>query len=345
MKITHKTEAQKQQAAPLPAKRVSRADAVSKSAATLTLPTLGTLSWWTVSALTLSALEAEQHADSVGLSRTMLLKLKTARRAFIAACRTVQSSLHQFDPAVVRSKRILVRKLRDQDALTQFAFVIETVPAQADVDPLYETIGRMTLDNKNGAEQVSELGSANMAEFEPLAKQIRKTYEQLRSSYDEDDIRRMVLRAVNGKMLGVGIRSNGGIYFTPRDSDEELSKLTAFVNGLGGSSLFYRLGIVDAENARESIAASLADEVRTEMGQELTKMQNKKDDGVDVKSTTLTKRLNRVRALKLKVERYESLLRVGADKLKAELDAAQDAINVEVEAATRSESDKTTVTQ
>lgn len=306
-------------------KKIHSKDALlGAAAASRTLPTLGLLSWWSISAVEIEDAKLRELVLCNNLPQTLVPDLLDKSAAFKRACAGIEN-FYSLKPVGAAETRLLVRKIAESAKCTQFAFVREELPIAADTDPKYDPIGRLTFDKESGA--ISTMGGSE--EFwkdpsDPLTR-INTAMTQAMTHHNSSAIRGMILHAIKDNYMGIGIRPNGGIYFTSRTFDADIDNIGKLVTAISPESIFFTLGIVDAEKTRTNMFNIMQMELAGELKQEAEALELliSEPDKIEGHRRALTTRLKNFEALYNKADLYEGLLQMSAASLKKRIDAAQ----------------------
>lgn len=182
------------------------------------------------------------------------------------------------------------------------------------------------------------LTSELLEEERDLLSKARPAFEEARRSYDSGAVRRMVFRVIS-ECSPVALRSSGGVYFVPATHEPAIRCVERFVAELKDRlkqreaeeserrglerTLVMAVELVDREDYRDAIAASLDEQVDREANALIREMAD-----VLSRQRSITKRRQedffaRVRSLKKAVSEYEALLEREVSDARANLELAQ----------------------
>lgn len=261
------------------------------------LPTLGTLSWWSLEVGGVTRDQLRNIYYDVGLPERYLPKERDREEAFSLACRSFQG------PGV------LVRPRERTKAKRGFTFVREVL--RDGQDPYYEVVGVAVLGVESGKIRVT----GTFPDFNDLISR----YKYFLYYYTSDDIRAVVLDVIKNELNGLGIRPNGGIYFTARQHDDTVERLAQMVNRLG-RSVFFMLGIIDSEKSRLNMFQIMKSELLGELAKHQERLEQMLAKKQQVDATEIARQIRAVQKMIDKAKVYEDLLQYEAEELHQEID-------------------------
>lgn len=140
-----------------------------------------------------------------------------------------------------------------------------------------------------------------------------KNYQLYLTTYD-GPAKRRTARAVLLDLAATALKETGGVYLVPRDNEELLFQLIAFIKGLPGCTA-YKMPVEDTAEARDMVrdlitnkAETLLSEIRATVKADLVSEQN-----VQVL-------LEKARRMKKEVSTYQNILRESIGTLETDVD-------------------------
>lgn len=260
------------------------------------LPTLGTLSWWSLEVGGVTRDQLRNIYYDIGLPERYLPKERDRAEAFALACRSFQGP------------GMLVRPRERTKAKRGFTFVREVL--RDGQDPYYEVVSVAVLGVESGKIRVT----GTFPDFNDLISR----YKYFLYYYTSDDIRAVVLDVIKNELNGLGIRPNGGIYFTARQHDDTVERLAQMVNRLG-RSVFFTLGIIDSEKSRLNMFQIMKSELLGELARHQERLEQMLVQK-QVDATEIARQIRAVQKMIDKVKVYEDLLQYEAGELHQEID-------------------------
>jgi hypothetical protein len=257
------------------------------------LPTLGTCSWWSITDIAVTRADLKDRFFTCDLPKDWLPDSRTAKSAFLRAC------------GARAEKHLLVRKLEDNNEECVFAFVDETIER---TNPRYAVRTKARLD-KITEEVVIE------NDLNGFGDTLLTDYVRFLNEYNAADVQQLLLSIIHWRLNGVGIRPNGGIYFTPKDTDPTIDKLVAFVEEFGNGSVLFTMGIVDAERTRLNLFQIMKAELEGELSRYAEELDGFLAPDAPTRPSTLARKLEQFQKAEAKAEMYESLLEMEAADL------------------------------
>mgnify|MGYP001255332455 CR=1 FL=1 len=258
-------------------------------------PLLGYAVYWSLENIKITHSDFKALLVKVGLDPDVAPEVRV-KSALIRAIRAETKG----------KKKTFHRKLTDTKDRAGFAIVDTDSVNEENLDVTFETSTRVALDK-----------NTKMVKIEGSNEQsIRDSFDSFRDLYTTDMFRNVVLKLVKGDCQGIGVRPKGGVYFVPSTHNETFQKLQALIVSFPGCSLDV-IPVIDTQNAKKSMWKSLNHEIREDLDQLKLEVEELGDDPQD---RSVQIRLERYKAIRAKVENYETLLNSTADGLKMELE-------------------------
>jgi hypothetical protein len=227
-----------------------------------------------------------------------------------------------------RHANLLVRDVRTSGTCVVRQLVREVVDAVG-ATLEHRAVGQFEL-SAGGEMRAFPLAAGLLAEEEEILGTALFGFERARAHHDAGAVRRTIGRAL-ASCSPVGLRASGGVYFVPRSYEPELRAIERFVgefkdrlNEKAKRTLVMAVELVDREEYRDAIAASLDEQVDREANALIREMGE-----ILRKRSKITRRrqedlFERVRALKGSVAEYEALLEREIADAWANLELAQE---------------------
>lgn len=136
--------------------------------------------------------------------------------------------------------------------------------------------------------------------------------------YNHEQFSQLVRKILEKTCTAISIRQNGGMYFIPVTQEAEFEKLGKFFEAVMPGSSLDSFPIVDARQAKKAMWKSLVGDVKQDLKALSKDLQ---DLPKEITGKMLAGRLEKYRALSVKVEMYENVLTGTARDLKKELQA------------------------
>lgn len=258
-------------------------------------PLIGYCVYWSIAGDLVTRYSAFlKHLEECGIP-TEVARAPQAKSALIRA-------MHEQNKG---KKTAFHRKVVDDKDIAAFAMVQSNVD-RTNLDVDFQTETKISFDKDT--KQIRVTGTN--------ADEIAARYEENKDVYNSDNFRAVTLRFIEKYCDSISIRERGGVYFIPAhrlDNFAALQKLFA----LFPSCSVDVIPVIDTAQAKKSMWKSLIGEVTAEI-------QAMKDDVVNIDKDSSERsveiRLARYRALKDKVENYETLLSGTATELKSEVE-------------------------
>src|SRR5215218_1233709 len=305
------------------------------SAAQEEVSLLGYLLWFSISEAAVGREDLLGAMEDAGLDERFAPGEISARDAFRRATSSLQRSRV---PYTARSQsrlfgterrhaNLLIRDVRTTGASVVRQLVREVVDAVG-ATLEHRTVGQLELSQK-GEMRAFPLTAGLLEEEEEILRAAEAAFEEARAHHDAGAIRRTNQRALS-ECAPVGLRTSGGVYFVPRSHEPEVRAIERFVGELkdrlkekAKRTLIMAVELVDCEEYRDAIAASLDEQVSREANALIKEMGE-----ILRKHSKITRRrqedlFGRVRALKGAVADYEALLEREIADARANLELAQ----------------------
>ncbi len=249
---------------------------------------LGDIVYWTLAEARIDRSTLEKLWAGAQLAPEHLPEPPTAEKALKAAVR---------EAAIGQPDR-LIRLGKEDDAEIVFAVVRETKHTDGSITYQQET--RVILDRK--AESVS----SDLVGHD-LAGVIATRFGELRSTHTVDDIRRAMMKTLDG-CAAVTLREHGGIYWVPAPYSETVRRLQGAIEKIG-SSRVYLLPVHASADANRT----LGDAAKLAIEDELAALKAEVDGFMTSppdRPTTLVRRLDAFEGLQARANLYRDVLQV-----------------------------------
>ncbi|MEM4234966.1 MAG: DUF6744 family protein [Candidatus Methanomethylicaceae archaeon] len=263
------------------------------------LPTLGTLSWWSIQEARIPVDAFTSAAKSCGIPDDWLLEPPSAEHAFTQAAKYAARMLFQ-------RKQVSTVKTLDDDKQVIIAITAQLVRGDGS-DPQLDVLAHAVLDRQNL--QVSIDGPVDQEKFKSI-------FDYFLSHYTSQDVRDFLLRVIRGRLMALCIRPNGGIYFTQRQFDPDIEKLERLISLLPGRSVFLTLGVVDSAKARTNMWQIFQEEMIMTLDKLADEIRTMIASGHACRKRSLAARIARLQRELVKTESYEQLLEINAQELR-----------------------------
>lgn len=272
-------------------------DVVRAGQKTRELPTLGSLSWWSIANVRIPISDVRARFEALGLP-TDKIEDRKPKVTFTKACGQLREASKFVRACGCNEERVAVAVIAEE--------LVE------EEDPRYTVEGRVAFERAS---------TSIVATNDILHQKADAAYREYLTTWDADDIRNLLLDIVRNDLGAIGLRPNGGVYFTHREHDQVLDKITKFVAGLGTDSVYFTLGIADAEDARENLFTVMQDEMRRDLAVAAQEVEKLLSGESKTRPKTLADRISSFKAASAKAAMYEGLLHLQADDIHQELEA------------------------
>ena len=297
---------------------------------------LGYLFWYSVSEAEVRREDLIGAMADAGLEEGFAPGEISARDAFRRATSSLQRSRVPVDSRSQsrlfgterRHANLLVRDVRTTGKSVVRQVLREVVDAVG-ATLEHRAVGQFEL-SASGEMRAYPLAAGLLEEEEEILGTGLSAFERARTHHDAGAVRRTVQRALSA-CSPVGLRTSGGVYFLPRAHEPELRAIERFVgelkdrlNGEAKRTLVMAVELVDREEYRDAIAASLDEQVESEANaliREMGEILRKQPRITRLRQEDL---FERVRALKCSVAEYEALLEREIADARANLELAQE---------------------
>lgn len=260
---------------------------------------VGDLIWWALAGARICRPDLERIWTDAGLSTSVLPEPPTAERALKTATRE----------ALLGVTDHLFRLGKESDDELVFALLHEHRDGAGNV--AHAQVARIRLDRG----QPSQLESD--APDHDLVRAVFDGYDRLRSTHLVDDVRRALVKVLDG-CAAVTLREHGGVYWVPAQFSETIHRLQLAVSRIGTS----RLDVVPIHATPESREA-LGHAAHASIEAEISSLRTEITAFMDVppeRSSTLLRRLEQFQELKEKAGLYRSVLSLQVTDLEASID-------------------------
>ncbi|MBK9519682.1 MAG: hypothetical protein IPO09_20615 [Anaeromyxobacter sp.] len=258
---------------------------------------LGDLIWWTLAEARIDRSTLENIWSGAQLAPEYLPDPPTAEKALKAAVR---------EAAVGQPDR-LIRLGKEDEAEIVFAVVRETKHTDGSISYQQET--RVILDRKVESVSSDIVGH-------DLAGVIATRFGELRSTHTADDVRRAMMKALDG-CAAVTLRDHGGVYWVPAPYAETVRRLQGAIEKIGNSRV-YLLPVHSSADANRTLgdAAKLA--IEDELAALKAEVEGFLVSPPD-RPSTLVRRLDAFEGLQARANLYRDVLQVHVADLETTL--------------------------
>lgn len=265
---------------------------------------LGDVIWWQLAGGEIDSENLARIWNSEMLPPEHLPEPPTAERAFRAALRSAQVGI---------SDRLLRIAQDDADRLV-VGIVAEH---RQDADLHYQVEARVSLEH--GTEALAADDPDH-----PIFHRIRERYQVCRRTCSVDDLRRAVVRTLEG-LAAIQLRTHGGILFTPAPGAATVRRLQAAVGQIGDSRLFI-LPISDSAEGQ----ATLTHVARRALEDDLEGLQAELKSFIESppeRESTLLRRLQQFEDLRARARLFSTVLQVRVDDLDKQIVTLEGVVN------------------
>jgi hypothetical protein len=226
-----------------------------------------------------------------------------------------------------RHANLLIRDVRTTGTSVVRQLVREVVDAVGTTSE-HRTVGQRELSG-SGQMRAFPLVGGLLEEEGEILRAAEAAFEEAKTHHDAGAIRRTIQRTLS-ECSPVGLRASGGVYFVPRGHEHEVRAIERFVGELkdrleekAKRTLIMAVELVDREEYRDAIAASLDEQVEREANALIKEMAEVLRSGKKITRRRQEDLFGRVRALKGAVAEYEALLEREIADARANLELAQ----------------------
>ena len=257
-------------------------------------PLIGWTVYWSTTQFSMAFEDFVKMLDECGISSHLARETLPKH----AAQRAIRES--------AKGKDTFHRKVADNTE--EAAFVIASTEVNSNMDASFTTNSKAVFDKE----------TKNLSVSGDQHKDIKNLFEKLKTEYTSHQVRTVILRFVKRYCSGITVMNTGGLYFVPKTSENELEKLYKLFELLGDKADITPMPLVDSAQARNSMWKVTVGEVANDIARLKADLE-KQDDEITEKSYMA--RLRKYKALRTKVELYESVLSGTATDLKNDLDS------------------------
>ena len=258
---------------------------------------LGDLIWWTLAEARIDRSNLEQIWSGAQLAPEYLPDPPTAEKALKSAVR--EAALGQPDR--------LIRIGKEDEAEIVFAVVRETKHTDGSISYQQET--RVILDR-----QVESVSSD--VPGHDLAGVIATRFGELRSTHPADDVRRAMMKALDG-CAAVTLRDHGGVYWVPAPYAETVRRLQGAIEKIG-SSRVYLLPVHASADASKTLGEAAKVAIEDELAALKAEVEGFMASPPD-RPSTLVRRLDAFEGLQARANLYRDVLQVHVQDLEGTL--------------------------
>lgn len=277
-----------------------------------------------------------EHVPRAGTILMWTLSGATDREAMrdAFAAHGVDEDLLPSPPTPATALRRAAGELRDRNRIVHAigrgaGYALVDVIKQQGTDPSYELRAKATLDQVGRL--VVEGGTPDMQ------KELRTAFNKHEEQLSTEDVSAWLTYVSKKTLDGVAMRGGGGVYFVPHAKLPELDTIVEALRACSTHSI-YRIPAMAGDDAVQAILDAVEAEATAEATDIETALAEQKYG-----ARGLETRINRTDEVEQKVARYEALLGVKVEALRARLDTLRQNLTVamikaqQAEAAERGE--------
>lgn len=295
---------------------------VAINKANVELEFLGTLLWFTITDMAVTRQQLQDAFARSGVDTAHLPRPINHRDAFRRATSNAEMKRQPVDGG--RYLNLMVREVRMDPQRIVRQLVREVVDAE-NVRLEYLPVANLVLQGE--AYSFQQLAPMSALE-QTLAAKIGNDYADERVRYNGRHVRDVVMGVLH-TCGPVAVRPSGGVYFVPREHEGSVNALKALVDELAGytvtsgRSRLWTVPVVDTEEQREMVQASLEDQVEQESKSLIEEMHKVLGGARTVTQALVKQYVERARALADLVGQYEAMLDGEVTAARANLDLAR----------------------
>lgn len=208
---------------------------------------LGYLTWYSIPGQLIPENELRQKLQNAGLAESYMPNPINGSDAFRKASSSAESKIPLDNGS---HRNILIREVFSNRNKIQRNVVFETVIPK-DKKLGYKT-EEAVIEYDKKAKTINVIDCS--MEAQDVVNQMKANYQLYLSNYDSRAIRSMAA-GILWKMSPVPVRVSGGVYFVPKMYEQELGKLTSFINSLDGEA--QKIPLVDSTEQRDMVKGKI----------------------------------------------------------------------------------------
>jgi len=280
---------------------------------------IGQLLWYTLTDCRITREELSREFDNYGIDKKYLPRPINNRDAFRRSTGAAEVKRYPLQEGK-KYLNLLVREVKvDNDEIVR-QVVREVVDAK-NKRLSYKPIVSLRLTEDVFAADVHE----SLSEFEQKCiDKVTKQYGVNKNHYEGSHIRATV-KAILSDCYPISVRPSGGVLFVPKQHEETIEGVKNIIRAMNHYSVTsfdsraWTVPVVDLNEQREMVEASLEDQVRKESDDLIKDM--KKALGQDkVGSRAVQTFVNRAKGLRTLVEQYEEMLEFESAKAQSAIE-------------------------
>lgn len=269
---------------------------------------LGHIAWYSVS--TVQGVTADRLydlADEWGLSPEGLPSEPRPDDAFKRACRYGHWNNVPI-PGSLNKANFLIRDVSQNKSWIERHLVMEIVDPEQ-VQLFYEVVARLRWDRVEHKldTTLTPQAAAHQGLVDAALVRFHTIHSQTEHTVDPQVIR-LAIRWYLKDMGAINVRERGGIYFVPIRSREKMAALEGVVNGLGGTSGFHSLPLVDDTKQRDMVRSAFEQDVHDSAQSTLVALLDRKQSGGKVSAKQWAKWNDELAVLEESRNFYRDLL-------------------------------------
>lgn len=285
---------------------------------------LGKLAWYTISELKINYNQLQDLFLKNNLDFKYLPKSISPKDAFRRASKLAESKKIELDKN--RFLNLLVREIPNLDKEKVVRQIVREVVDSANQRLQYLPIVTMVLEK----EFIYTYNKETLYQPEEKAvNQVLEEFESSKENYNAQHVRSIIMDIL-ADLQQVSVRPSGGVYFVPENFKTETSSLQNMIRDLSqyctkDKCTMWTVPVIDVDEQRKMINESLQENIKSDSYNLINEVAEIIKSGRKVSDKTAQKYIDQVKALKVKVKEYETLLEAEITGVQGTMDLAMEA--------------------
>lgn len=274
-------------------------------------PVIGHMVWWSLRKVVLHQQTFAEHLRTCGFSDSFA-RTHNYRTAFIRALREMERGR-------------VIRKIDETESLIRYQFTAESKTDTGADSELAYTKETIIVINKFIYHENQDFSAAIVMGDPDIKTRVVDLFNQAITEYNSGDLSRYIQRIFETQADLVSLRDQGSLYFVPIGFHDVLLRVKQLCELIGGIQ-FEVVPMLDVESARTIVSSAIDDETSDSFIKLAAEIEVALRSDKEITTAWASNRIDKVRALKSRVEMYLSVLGEKANPMLNNLDSLEEAI-------------------
>lgn len=273
------------------------------------IPILGDVLWWNLREVEVTQEWFKQQLDAVGLNGEKYAKEHNYRSTFIRCLRYLE-------------EQRIIRPVTEDNVRLVYQFTAEQLIADDPENPHLKYTPEGTVGIDKEAYYIEEDFDAALVKCDPKVREILvPMFNKEKQTYRSSDLTRYIQRILNDLADIVSLRPQGAVYFVPSNFRDVVQKLSTVLSAVPvGQARMDYFPVPDVQSSRQMIGSGVEAEIAQLFSQMESETAKMKSGGKEITDKWIEYRVDKVKAIKKRLDLYAEVLGETADRLNGKAD-------------------------